>query len=275
MRIIATRVSPNQRNGRSGQTPTHFVLHTSGNTTQSGVNTVMNAANQVSYHAIVAGRNFGGHGIVPAYTNGDIIELVDIRNTAWHAGTNATNPSDNRHNSHSTVAAIRNSGRNTNDFTIGIAFGDFFGTNNTGGVPTTEQIQSAAWLIRRYRDEVRRVFNHTILLTRDFILGHDQVTPRTRPDCPGRNFPWAALIAEINRQEGAATTPPPVPTPPPTGPEVDMNVSDWAREGWIWAMKELNMDGTRPRDNITRQEVMTLLFRLHNVLISNTSSCSD
>lgn len=42
--------------------------------------------------------------------------------------------------------------------------------------------------------------------------------------------------------------------------------AEWAREGWIWAMETLHMDGTRPRDQITRQEVMTLLHRFYKLL---------
>ena len=38
--------------------------------------------------------------------------------------------------------------------------------------------------------------------------------------------------------------------------------ADWAVEGWLWAMEELGMDGTRPRDGLTRQEAAVLLHRL-------------
>ena len=40
----------------------------------------------------------------------------------------------------------------------------------------------------------------------------------------------------------------------------------WAVPAWLWAMENLAMDGTRPRDNITRQEVMVLLYRLFDFL---------
>ena len=58
--------------------------------------------------------------------------------------------------------------------------------------------------------------------------------------------------------------PPPVLIPPPGTPPSE--VSSWAVEAWQWAIDTLDMDGTRPRDNITRQEVMTLLHRLYNLL---------
>ncbi|MCL2579721.1 MAG: N-acetylmuramoyl-L-alanine amidase [Oscillospiraceae bacterium] len=62
----------------------------------------------------------------------------------------------------------------------------------------------------------------------------------------------------------------PVPaTPtPPTSPEnaALTGVADWAADAWLWAMEALQMDGTRPTAQITRQEVMTLLHRLFNLL---------
>jgi len=63
-------------------------------------------------------------------------------------------------------------------------------------------------------------------------------------------------------------TPPQTPQNPPTTPQPlpDGEVASWAVEAWEWAKKYLEMDGTRPRDNITRQEVVTLLHRLYNLI---------
>jgi len=52
-----------------------MILHTTGDTTQSGINTAMNRSNRVSFHFIIAGANFTGHGVVPAHKDGDIIQL--------------------------------------------------------------------------------------------------------------------------------------------------------------------------------------------------------
>ncbi len=38
--------------------------------------------------------------------------------------------------------------------------------------------------------------------------------------------------------------------------------SDWAKESWEWATKEGLLDGTRPHDNLTRQEMAIILKRL-------------
>lgn len=39
--------------------------------------------------------------------------------------------------------------------------------------------------------------------------------------------------------------------------------SAWAKEAWEWAKKEGLLDGTRPKDTPTREEVITMLHRYH------------
>ncbi len=44
---------------------------------------------------------------------------------------------------------------------------------------------------------------------------------------------------------------------------VDKNKpSDWAKEAWEWGKKEGITDGTNPKDLITREQVVTMLYRL-------------
>jgi N-acetylmuramoyl-L-alanine amidase len=38
--------------------------------------------------------------------------------------------------------------------------------------------------------------------------------------------------------------------------------SSWAKEAWEWAKKEGLLDGTRPKDNLTREEFAVVLKRL-------------
>lgn len=57
----------------------------------------------------------------------------------------------------------------------------------------------------------------------------------------------------------AIKAPAPVPTPEPPA------VSDWARDAWEWAKKNGICDGTRPKDTITREEAVTLIYRLYNL----------
>ena len=41
--------------------------------------------------------------------------------------------------------------------------------------------------------------------------------------------------------------------------------SPWAREAWTWAVKEGLLDGNRPKEATTREEIATVLFRLHKL----------
>jgi hypothetical protein len=46
---------------------------------------------------------------------------------------------------------------------------------------------------------------------------------------------------------------------------VSDSVSDWARNAWEWAKKNGISDGTRPKNTVTREEAVTLLYRLYNL----------
>lgn len=43
---------------------------------------------------------------------------------------------------------------------------------------------------------------------------------------------------------------------------VKEQVSAWAKEAWVWAKEKGLLDGTRPKDNITREEMAVVLQRL-------------
>ena len=44
---------------------------------------------------------------------------------------------------------------------------------------------------------------------------------------------------------------------------VNNTPSSWAKEAWAWATKEGLLDGNRPKEAITREEISIILFRLH------------
>ena len=249
--------SPNHNTGRGVHIPDMIVLHTTGNTTQSAINTVTNRSNQVSYHFIIAGADFDGHGIVPAYKDGDIIQLVDIADTAWHAGITAAvrNSAIFRDNAHPKVQARAH---NPNSYTTGIGFGD---TNLNGWRLTPAQIGSVIWLIRHIQAEVKRPFNYTIPLTRERIIGHNQINPVNRANCPG-NIQWDSIINGLQTPAGVpgnnTAQSPPIALPG--------GVASWAKSGVTWAMENGISDGQRPTANITHQEVMQMLFNFRNFI---------
>lgn len=43
-------------------------------------------------------------------------------------------------------------------------------------------------------------------------------------------------------------------------------ISDWAVEAWNWAKEKAITDGKRPKDNATREEIVTMLYRFSKTL---------
>lgn len=43
--------------------------------------------------------------------------------------------------------------------------------------------------------------------------------------------------------------------------KTEQTVSDWAKESWDWAKKNNITDGKRPKDNMSREEMVTMLYR--------------
>lgn len=77
--------------------------------------------------------------------------------------------------------------------------------------------------------------------------------------CPHRTLDmgWQRFLnmiqAELDKLKGGNTMNKPV----------DNTPSNWAKEAWEWCKKEGLLDGTRPKSPITREEVASILFRLH------------
>ncbi len=61
----------------------------------------------------------------------------------------------------------------------------------------------------------------------------------------------AEVKKELEKLKGGATV-------------TDKNTpSSWAKEAWEWAKKEGITDGTNPQGNVTREQVVTMLYRYH------------
>ena len=240
---ITRRNSPNHNVGRQGWTPDFIVCHTTGGTTAGAIDwsTPRPGESVEAYHRRVPANDRVSYHFIVAQ-NGTTTQTVDITNTAWANGT--ANDNGNRDNRHSTITAVRERRVNANQYTISIGFGDM---NLNSWRLTQQQIDTAATLLRHIQSEVNKLYGHTIPFTRNNIIGHNQITPITRPDCPGRNFQFNEILAILN-----------APTSPSDG------VADWAREAWNWAVAAKITDGTRPTENLTRQEAMTLLHRFYN-----------
>jgi len=178
---MTKKLSPNRNTGRNGHTPDFIVLHTTGSSFTRAIDTIMNAASSVSYHYVIS-------------KTGKIVQAVDIENTAWAADTATDGSShDPKHSPNEIIRQRR--ATNANLYTINIGFGDM-----PSGNPTKEQLVSAAKLILYISREVRRIYNFELNLTRANIIGHADIVPRHRPNCPGRDFPFDELIGMVASQ---------------------------------------------------------------------------
>jgi len=244
--------------GRGGSIPDIIICHTTGNTTQSAINTVMNRNNQASYHYIIAGADFNGHGIVPAYKDGDIFQIVLIKDQAWHAVLSESIRKNPGFKSASKIVQERQV--SPNRYSVSIAFGDM---NLNGYTLTKNQIGNAVYLIKHIQDEVERMYGCLIPLNRKHILGHFEVNPVTRSNCPGSRFPWVELMERLEESEMTQEKFNQMLEVALSGRNGNQVASEWAVSSGEWkkAVKMGITDGSNPHGLITREQAAAMVVR--------------
>ena len=252
---ITRRMSPNRSLGRQGWQPDMIVCHITEGAFDGTVSWITNPASQVSYHFVVA-------------RDGRIVQAVDLCNMAWANGTTRNN--DNRDSRHSPLQMVRDRGVNANLYTVSIGFEGRLAQTN--GALTAVQLEAGVWLIAHIREEIQRLFSTrgvAFPLDRKHIVGHHEITPRTRPNCPGPKFPFDAIVQYLHVKPAEPLEPEAPSLPPEDSPPSSMQLpsghvpSIWAREAWEWAFKNGITDGTNPQGQPTREQMMQLMFNFH------------
>lgn len=186
---IVQRPSKNY-GSRGGRVPDVIVFHITEGGFEGAVETLCGGdGRQVSSHYVV-GRA------------GQVAQLVDIHNEAWCNGTQSGSSSGADYVGRATAALVRSRKVNANLYTVSIECEGW--TNSTHGVLTDTQFSTLVQLVQRIRQDVKAIYGVTIPIDRDHLIGHCEIAPREKPDCPGRNFPWDRLIAAL---KGAETAP--------------------------------------------------------------------
>lgn len=179
---IIPKLSPNKM-GRQGHKPDMIVSHITEGNFDGAVTWLCNPASKASSHFVVA-------------KDGRITQLVDIKEAAWINGTSVDIDKDpKRHYSKSTLAQVRDRKTNANYYTIGIEHEGF--SKDGQGKLTDIQLEATIWLHKHIIKEVKRLYGVDINLDRESIVGHYQINPITKPNCPGQNFQWNKLIAAL------------------------------------------------------------------------------
>ncbi|WP_051286946.1 N-acetylmuramoyl-L-alanine amidase [Paenibacillus taiwanensis] len=65
------------------------------------------------------------------------------------------------------------------------------------GELTAEQFQACVQLHRYIQRIIQDKWGYYLPLTSDYVIGHHQIDPIHKADCPGHNFPWGRLYEEL------------------------------------------------------------------------------
>lgn len=185
MRIIQ-HPSPNF-SGRGGWKPDIIVSHiTAGSTAAGALATLCNPAREASAHFVVD-------------KDGTVYQLVSLDRAAWGNGTGGI-VTDNRYYGRSKLGAVRTRRVNANLYTISIEH-----VCVSGGTLTAAQLAASIELHRYIIAEVKRLYGVTIPADRQHVVGHCEINPVTKPNCPGKNFPYQSILEGVQRVESDTT----------------------------------------------------------------------
>lgn len=119
---------------------------------------------------------------------GEIKQYVRIEDMAWANGLKLFNIPKAK------SALIRSKNINPNLYSVSIEH-----EGKTGQL-TKEQFQATRWLHRYICDNVKDKWKYEIIMDREHILGHCEIDPLRKPNCPGKDFPWERLIKELQNE---------------------------------------------------------------------------
>lgn len=129
---------------------------------------------------------------------GEITQLVDIRDTAWCNGTSYT-PSNKEK---ATALMVKSRNTNANYYTVSIEHEGIY--TKTEGALTTEQEEATVFLIKHISDEIKKLYgdkgNIGIVYDRNHIIGHYEISPSSKPNCPGNKFPFTNIIETLKEE---------------------------------------------------------------------------
>lgn len=173
--------SPNKYNGRNGWIPDLIVCHITEGNFEGAVSWLCKESTEASSHFVVA-------------KDGRVVQLVPISDGSWCNGT-SNKVSDKRYYKNSTLDIVKERKTNANYYTVTIEHEAFSKDN---GALTEEQTNATIELIKYIKNEVKKIYGTEIILDRNHIVGHYEINPITKPNCPGNKFPFDKIIKCLN-----------------------------------------------------------------------------
>jgi N-acetylmuramoyl-L-alanine amidase len=252
MEIIWKGNSYTNKSNRFQNIPSVIVNHVSAGSLSSMDNWFQTPTNNVSSAHFGVGRA------------GQIHQYVAIEDAAWTQGLKAEDIP------FATAPIVKRMSKNPNLYCVSIEHEGSYGDL------TEAQFEASVWLHFYIRNYVRSLCKFSIPLDKEHVIGHFQIDPRRKPNCPGKLFPWAELYSRLREEDkmkdeiellkmqltelrrehdelkqlirGKQTEP-----------------ATWARDGHNYVMQYGISDGSRPDGMVTRQEVWTMLKRSRDV----------
>lgn len=182
---ITKRLSPNKYQGRSGWKPDCIVCHITEGAYAGAVSWLSNPVSEASAHFVVA-------------KDGRITQLVELTDGSWCNGT-SSDPASRMYFGKSTLSAVRDRKTNANYYTISIEHEGIW--VDAHGKLADAQLAATIELIRYIRAEVKRIYSVDIPLDREHIVGHYQISPINKPNCPGSAFQFDEIIKQLRIPE--------------------------------------------------------------------------
>jgi N-acetylmuramoyl-L-alanine amidase len=141
---------------------------------------------QVSSHFII-GRD------------GEVTQMVEIPQCAWTQGLPLNLIQK------ATLPIVRQRGINPNVYCVSIEHEGFYA--QTHGTLTDAQLAASIEVHKFIISEVKRIYGTTIPADRNHIVGHYEINPVNKPNCPGELFPFDKIIAALNPAVTQAAVP--------------------------------------------------------------------
>lgn len=167
--------SPNYMS-RKGWTPDMIVLHVTEGSFNGAVSWLCNKNSGVSSH-YVSGRN------------GELEQLVDLDKAAWCNGTSTTEGAKYDYR-RATNRLVRERKTNANYYTISIE-NEGYSYKDGYGRLSDKQYNTVLALIKEL------ITKYNIPIDREHIVGHYEIAPKEKPNCPGPQFQWDQLMTDL------------------------------------------------------------------------------
>lgn len=216
---------------RDGIKPVAIVNHITTSTASSCDNWFRDAGNNVS----------SAHFLVTK--TGEVKQYVDIKRMAWANGLTK----ENIPNALSELVKEKTP-TNPNKYTISIEH------ESSGEALTDAQLKATIELHKYIIKQVKDIYGVDIVASRKYILGHSDIDPKRKPNCPGKNFPFDKIISALTTQVATTTN----------------EVSSWAKDSVEFCKQKGFMSGDsqgfRPKDNVTREELACVIKRIYDTL---------